>query len=416
MIESMLQYSKNVFKNYEKLMGLLIFTIFFNLFLYLKDIVIIFELSNLNFSFKNLAIFLIFVLSFISFIFLFLITLLIILDYIKNILKLKKQIFVSSFIVLLNSIFIFYIILNLKVFKLLGVHLHDKIAIKAFNVGGIRNDISLNFETFLNEMIKPSIIFSLGILTYFLLSFLIKKAKLVKKLSNMTYLIVYPILFSIFLSLYFWSKMNSLATLVPVWSFLKTGSMLKHIESSYDNNIKNVKLNNKKNIVIVISESLREDVFNKNNMPNMFKFIEKNKDSTIIPKYSFSGSHFTLYSIFSIWYSVWSYNYRIFTSFTKYKDSAAIKLFRNLGYRSIFLTASHILEYDESFKQVTKQFDKYQEFISDRKMMDSFKKQYNESLSKDDKPFIVFLFIYASHFSYRYPKKFKKYYRIIIQI
>jgi len=413
MIRLMLEYCKAVLKNYEKSINFLIFSIFFNLFLYLKDIFIIFDLSNIDFSFKNLLSFLTFVFSFLSISFIFFIVLLILIDSIRKLLRVKIKFGVSFFILFLNAIFIYYIVLNLKVFKLLGVHLHDKIALKAFNLGGIKNDMNLSFDIVLSELIKPSFIFISAILSYFAISFIIRKIKRLSTISNFSYFIVYPVLFSIFLSFYLWSKMNSLASLVPVCSFLKSVSMVSQIESIYKNDINSTKLTNKKNIIIVVSESLRGDVFNKSNMPNMFNFIDKNRDSSIIPEHNFSASHFTLYSIFSIWYSVWSYHYRVFTSFGPYKDSAAMKLFTRFGYESLFLSASHILEYDESFKKLTKQFNKYQEFSSDRKMLDWFKNHYDTNLSKSEKPFIVFLFIYASHFNYRYPEKFKKYLPVI---
>jgi len=409
MIERCSEYIKKMLNGYYSILSVLIFTIFFNLFLYLRDIKIIFEISNISFTLKEVFIFIVFAFSFLSLIFLSLLVLLFLLDFINKLLSIKNKIFTNVLVLFFNFISILYVLLDLKSFKLLGVHLHDKIAIKAFNFNAMKNDVALDLKSIISELLIPVLIVLMAVALYLFIYFIIKRLNLQKKVKSKFYLMIYPIIFSIFLSIYFWSQMNLLSSLVPVWSFIKTGDMLDKIELRYDNDIKNVKLINKKNIVIVLSESFRQDVFNSENMPNMFKFIKDNNKNIIYPKHNFSASHFTLYSIFSLWYSVWSYNYRVFTSFTEYKESAAIKLFKKLGYKRLFLTTSHILEYDEAFKQVTEQFNVYKEFDTDEEMLLWFRNYYNKNLKTNDQPFIVFLFLYSSHYNYRYPKKFEKY-------
>ena len=92
----------------------------------------------------------------------------------------------------------------------------------------------------------------------------------------------------------------------PLFDFIDSHSYLPvDIKVEYNENL-DIKIEKPRNIIFMISESTRRDVINRENTPNLFDF--SNREDVLSPDYSYSASHFTLFSLFSMWYGINGYN------------------------------------------------------------------------------------------------------------
>lgn len=200
--------------------------------------------------------------------------------------------------------------------------------------------------------------------------------------------------------------------LEPIWlySWSKNNYVFDPIEVNY--HPKSVKLNKQKDILIIVAESLRNDVFTPEIFPTTYRFSKKN--NCLSSKRHYSNGHNTFNAIFSILYGVNSYN-RIpfeneFDSKKAKNFSYPFKILRDNNYVihgafSSKITYSSLLIRDN--------FDHFEQpevgsnIKNDLAAISWLKNQYEHRIQKKNNLYLIFLD--STHFTYHYPESFEKF-------
>jgi glucan phosphoethanolaminetransferase (alkaline phosphatase superfamily) len=203
----------------------------------------------------------------------------------------------------------------------------------------------------------------------------------------------------------------------PVHSFLSSGKEVegdvRELEVYYPHEkFADVKLNKKKDILYILVESLRSDVFNENTMPNLYRFSKDN--GCITSRYHHSGELSTIYGVFSYLYGLDIHHYYPF--YFSGSRSVPIKILSNNGYKTLGLAASGLKRWSVHSDVIVDQFDLYREFRgkqwrADRQMID-WTKKYVKKI-KDETPRFYFFFFNSTHHNYFYPDEFEKHSPVI---
>lgn len=159
----------------------------------------------------------------------------------------------------------------------------------------------------------------------------------------------------------------------------------------------------KKNIVVLVAESLRADYFNSELAPLTTKLLE---DKGCQNLQAYSGGHTTEYGIFSILNGQYSFH---FDDFKKNNFSPFIINYLNSkDYSTFGVSASKLSSWNES-KFMLNSFLEYKEISSsdvaedDQKVSAFIIDRIHSSL----KPFFVFAFFNSTHHNYFYPERFE---------
>jgi hypothetical protein len=410
MIEKLSKYVNSYIRENPDLIKITIFFTYAGLILYLSNYIDIFDdFKEGNYIISEFLIYGVFSLSFLGVLFLInnFISFIILAIFKKMNLYINKIVLI--FIILLESIYYIVIYTDLQIFKLMGVHLYSEIVLKAINKKDIENDVSLTNKQFIEYLTKPILHILLIIATFYILKYLIKKINISMFIEKIYLFLAVIIFLSFFSVIYFWVNVYGESLAVPMWSYLNRTNIDANFDTNYGEGFKyeKIKIKNKKNVLIIIAESLRKDVFNEENMPNTFNFIKLHENHLIKSKHNSPGGHFTLTSIISLWYSIASYNYKALFNSKNYKKSLPINIFNKIGYDTSFMTTSYLTPSYSRIREATTVFGKYKRFKEDETMLKYFKKSYKER--NKEKPFLNMIFFKATHYSYRFRKEDSKY-------
>ncbi len=198
----------------------------------------------------------------------------------------------------------------------------------------------------------------------------------------------------------------------PVYTFFSTQfssvENVKEMEVNYPyEKFAEVKLNNKKDILYILVESLRSDVFNEKYMPRTYRFF--NEQECITSKYHHSGELSTIYGVFSFLYGLNIHHYYPF--YFSGDRSVPIRILSNNGYKTLGLAASGLKRWSVHSDVLVDQFELYREFRgkewrADERMV-RWTKKYISGI-KDDRPRFYFMFFNSTHHNYFYPEEFEK--------
>ncbi len=408
-IRSFSEKIRDYINNNEHLVRLSIFFVYSGLILYLSSYSDIFlTFKDDKYVWSVYSIYGIFALSFLGVLFLLInVTVFLIFTLFRNFAVYRKKI-LFGFVILLESVSYILIYSDLQIYKLMGVHLYNDIVLRAINKKDLDNDVSLNAKQFLEYLTIPLLHILLIIVLFYFIVFLSRKVNFPAVLKKVYLFLIMLVFFSFFSVMYFWINLYGEFAVIPMWSYLDNSSIDTKFETNYGDgfDFSEIKIKNKKNVLIVIAESFRKDVFNKENMPNMFDFIESH-NGFIKSENHFPGGHFTLTSIISLWYSISAYHYKALFSSESYKKSIPIKIFNKLGYETSFLTASYLTPSYSRIREATTVFKKYKRFKHDELMLSYFKESYKNRSKKN--PFLTMIFFKATHYSYHFTKKMAKY-------
>ncbi len=163
------------------------------------------------------------------------------------------------------------------------------------------------------------------------------------------------------------------------------------------------------NIVFILIDSLRYDMFKPKILPNIYRF---SKMASVF-KNHYSGGNCTRFGVFSIFYGI--YGYYWFNFLAARRSPVFIDELKKLGYDLRILSASEL-----TFPELRSTC-----FVNveDRNIIDRFKapnkiardKYIDDNLinwikkRESKKPFFAFIFFDCLHGSYDYPKKFEKF-------
>jgi len=203
----------------------------------------------------------------------------------------------------------------------------------------------------------------------------------------------------------------------PVYDFFPTGfssvENLREMEVNYPyRKFADIKLNNKKDILYILVESLRSDVFNEKYMPKTYSFFKE--QGCITSKYHHSGELSTIYGVFSFLYGLNIHHYYPF--YFSGDRSVPVKILSNNGYKTLGLAASGLKRWSIHSDVIIDQFDLYKEFKgkeweADNQMV-AWTSKYITNI-KDEKPRFYFMFFNSTHHNYYYPDEFEKHTPVI---
>lgn len=168
-------------------------------------------------------------------------------------------------------------------------------------------------------------------------------------------------------------------------------------------------ISKKPNIVIIVIDSLRFDMFTKEIMPNSYMFAKNNKASVFLNHYS--GGNATRFGIFSIFYGIYGNYWEKILG--ERRSPVLIDTLNKLGYEIGVFASARVTypEFDRTcFVSVpySKIFDRppgnkvEKDYAITKAAIDFIEKKYN-------KPFFAFVFYDALHGSYDYPKEMEKF-------
>ncbi len=322
----------------------------------------------------------------------------------------KLSVFFILVLELIYSVFIYY---NIKIYKVLGVHLYNNTVLAFLNKNSLKNDILMKSDLF---DFKTILYFFLAIiLTMAATIFLFHLSKKASKFFNLLFIIKQIIAFSLLLSVFsIYANLRGypIISVVPFYDIFENDINLEWIKPDYPDRItEKFALKTKPNIVLLLSESTRSTVFTPKLMPNITKFIKDN-NNCIISKHNFSGAHTTFPSLFSILFGIYGYNNLFFNNQVTETEPVTLKFLKENGYQTIMLTASSF-EASYGIKKLMKFFDIYKFFKyqkngrADINMINWFKDYYENKLKNREKPFFVIIFMRSPHYAYDYPQKFE---------
>lgn len=163
------------------------------------------------------------------------------------------------------------------------------------------------------------------------------------------------------------------------------------------------------NIIFLVIDSMRFDMFDKEIMPEIYSFAYKNK--AFIFKNHFSGGNATRFGIFSIFYGIYG-NYWFDISGER-KAPVLMDTLQKLGYETAIFAAARITypEFDRTcFVNIpyTNIYDRPEGSKVDKDCQ--INQKAIEFISKKRKnPFFAFVFYDSPHGSYEYPKNLEKF-------
>ncbi len=168
------------------------------------------------------------------------------------------------------------------------------------------------------------------------------------------------------------------------------------------------KMQRRPNIVVVLVESLRSDMFTPDMMPELSRFAhDQGCDHSA---HHYSASHVTDFSFFSLVYGLHAYHYLPFAQ--QHVPSYPLQLLRDNGYAVVGAASSRLKAWGD-LGDLTRQFDSFAEFPGsdpaerDRQMADwaaAWRRAHGA-----ERPYFMLLFFDATHHKYFYPPAFERF-------
>ena len=173
--------------------------------------------------------------------------------------------------------------------------------------------------------------------------------------------------------------------------------------------LKFIKKSNYPNIVIILVDSFRYDMFSKETSPEIYRFAKK----ALYFANHYSGGNCSRFGVFSIFYGV--YGTLWFNFLGERREPILMEELRNLGYEFKIYSASKLTS--PEFRQtcfvnvrdedVLDDFKTKNKVLRDRKIAESFIDFLDKK--KNNRPFFAFLFFDCPHGTYSYPPEFEKF-------
>ncbi len=342
---------------------------------------------------------------------------------IKHLLQIPLQLFIAStkmyrlnrpLQIIQEVSWIALSLIDCVVYNSQGVHIYDRDVLEVVSTPQIYKVLNITATTYL--MLAGALIFFVAII---FLAFTIIDKKVELRFKKIVTLQLIICLFITSLSFNFFHSYSrsqgEVLSLYPFLVLMRKRPSNEPLKLSYDlSEIKNIKFKNRPNIIYILTESLRAEVFNPEAMPKLFKYFSQS--NCLSPEYSFSGGHTTVYGVFTGLYGVWGYH---FADFKKHlTPSAGIEMLKNNQYK-IFGGVSARIKFSTYYQSgyMFNNFDNYSEFVApskNRYESDLNLLRWGESIaSSQTTPFFLFMFLYSTHANYIYPQEFEHFTPVI---
>ncbi len=168
------------------------------------------------------------------------------------------------------------------------------------------------------------------------------------------------------------------------------------------------KMSKRPNIVVVLVETLRADMFTPALMPELSRFAGDERCDRSLRNYA--SSHVTDFSFFALVYGLHAYHYLPFAQ--QHVPSWPLQLFRDNGYAVVGAASSPLAKWGD-LDELTRQFDSFAAFDGkgpaerDRQLADWAARWRREHGS--ERPYFMLLFFDATHHKYFYPPAFERF-------
>ncbi len=339
--------------------------------------------------------------------------------------------FKKYFLIILFSVFNMTIIVDIILYKFWGFHINSMVINLLVTPGGID---TLN-QSWNVKLYFWSIFLFLVLLEYFIFKFSIKIyqknnfLKFLKKAILFLFFCLFVDKISFAISnLYDYIPVIKNKDVFPLYQPLTVRRFVNKylgfnlnkpveriIDEGYSNlnyPLKEIKFkssNKNYNILIIVVDSMRYDMFDSEILPNIYQFSKK----SIVFKNHYSGGNATRFGIFSIFYGIYG-NYW-FSVLGERKSPVMIDILKKKGY-DIRVFASSKITFPEFNKTcfinvpVENIFDEPKKGDGDQRDFETTQK-FVDYITKKEKnnPFFSFIFFDASHGSYDYFLEFEKF-------
>jgi len=310
---------------------------------------------------------------------------------IVTIFNVKILIFIKKILIsILYSVFLIISFIDSFLYRVLGINVNDSVVIHAFKVGSIFKATNTNLW---NMLLYFTIFTGITVIIFFIIKLLNKIVFITKKLPFLI------LLSTIFINYCFYIIFDIKNLEIIRITFFYKLTVVSNIDDfsivNYKKNNTNI-IENPKNIIIIISESLRGDIFTSDIMPNIYNFMSNH--NCITSEKHYSGSHSTVPSIFSVLYGTESYYFNLFSKkdLSEFNKSQYVSTLINNDYNTIFINSSSIY-----YQYIYNNFSIHKEVENDPKLFDFFENTIkNISATKN----LIVLFLNTSHYDYFFPK------------
>ncbi len=330
----------------------------------------------------------------------------------KNILKKIND----FFLIIYADIFTIFFIVDLSIYKIMGMHLTSHFVWDNLKKTNIQNEIHINVKTAFSIILFLIAVILINFLLFKLISKLIKNKSSKFKTIALIFITIFYFISTIFASYEnknirkIINRNTALSQTLPLYEIF-----YDRVESSVPAHLNYPKIpkqtpifKKKKDILYIQVESFRSDIFNSEITPNMVNFSQTH--TCIHSKKHFSGELSTVYGTFSNLYSLNIFHY--WPMANKKIKSFPLQLLKKNGYTLYGGAASNLRGWERKIDFMLNNFDEYKEFKAknyqrDYDLVSWIIKKYN---SRDkSKPAFFFAFFNATHHNYFYPKKFEKF-------
>lgn len=383
-----------------------IFNIALQIVIYLIYLPEFFGVNNLNYRLYDTVHFIFYIIT-INIILRLLITV----PLIKIVEKYSSQ-YAVVFMAIFESLFIILSTVDCLAYIDQGVHLYDSIVIRTLKNPYFLRDVHLSAISFLTLGLISVLFISTQVYLWnkirSLNFFRTHKNKILY--SNLS-IFVLSFCITIYSIFNYFPQLGEHASLFPLYSIFSEGT-----PKSKPINFKltyhyppSPQLSLKKNIYLIMTESLRSDMINEEYTPRFMNFIRQK--NCLISNYHYSGGHTTEYGVFTALYGLYGFHYNEFLS--QELPSYGIKILKDNNYYIQGLSASQLsLWMGAGF--MFKNFNNYVEFKSEVPYQDDQKMveqaiQFSKDRSNKNDPFFLFMFFNSTHHNYHYPLSFQKY-------
>jgi hypothetical protein len=305
------------------------------------------------------------------------------------------------------------VVVDLKVFQLLGVHLDDYAVVESIRSGGFVAEINVGATTYLSLAAFAATVWlaNLGLLNASRKWSQGSEAKSRRSVVTpaATALVVTTAL------AWSWCTMRAVKThpaFLEVLPFFRSicEPFLPQVDVTLTYPAPSLPadpvLRNRKSVILVVFESFRADILTEELTPHLYAFSKR--EGCIVPKYHFAGSHETASSLFSLMYGLDGFYIDLVAK--QGSESWPLSTLKRNGYQLLGGCAARLRGWSQSDLWIS-QFDEFHEFADhgDYNDDEDLASWGEEQISRRDpgQPFLLLLFFHATHHNYYYPPEFE---------
>lgn len=327
----------------------------------------------------------------------------------------------STGAVVLFSLLIILTIIDIKIYRVMGMHIYSSMVWHSIQKPNIQNELHFSLATIATIIALIIIVFLINFLLMRLCLIIEGMDRTVKIFLNITLVIV--IISGTILSYYTGHAVKNYvdrhlvnAEAFPFYHYIYDSVAVSKepalIYPQKNPALSAPVLSNKKNVLYILVESLRYDMLTPENMPNLYSYIKNH--SCVTSQRHYSAELSTIYGAFSYLYGLNIHYYWLFAR--KNMPSYPISLLKNNGYFIGGYAASNLKGWEKEIDFIPNQFNKYEESAASGYQKDvdllNWAKKTHKEVDKT-KPYFYFFFVNAPHHNYFYPPEFEKFKPVI---